>query len=210
MNIKRKLYDLLGVAPDAPDEEIRRAYRGKAKALHPDVNGPETADEFAAVSAAYRVLSIPDRRKRYDEVGDEGGADNETARAIDFIARMMEQVLGGLDDGPIDVDVVQQMRNTIDVNIANAEETAKKFEKAVKRHERIAKKFKKDSGKNFLREIVENKIRLQHEKIADVQKDIRMLSKSKEILVGFTFDVDRPSPTQVFSFATVSTTTVTS
>jgi len=57
-------YDLLGVARDADLETIKRAYRGLAKALHPDVNaGDEAASErFKRITAAYNLLA--DRRKR--------------------------------------------------------------------------------------------------------------------------------------------------
>jgi hypothetical protein len=62
------LYEELGVAPDASRDEIAAAYRARAKALHPDTRPAEAdaADRFARVGAAYRVLSDPDERARYD------------------------------------------------------------------------------------------------------------------------------------------------
>jgi hypothetical protein len=60
----RTLYDLLGVAPGAPADDIRAAYRRAARRAHPDVGGSEGA--FRRVNAAYRVLGDPDRRRRYD------------------------------------------------------------------------------------------------------------------------------------------------
>jgi len=62
------LYEELGVARDASREEIAAAYRARAKALHPDTRPAEAdaADRFARVGAAYRVLSDPHERARYD------------------------------------------------------------------------------------------------------------------------------------------------
>ncbi len=62
-------YRLLGVLPDSEPPEIRSAYRSLAKRFHPDRNkGSETAAElFRQVNHAYRVLSDPNLRKRYDE-----------------------------------------------------------------------------------------------------------------------------------------------
>jgi DnaJ-class molecular chaperone len=62
-------YKLLGVPRDAPDEEIRRAYRKLAKELHPDLNPSNraTAEErFKKVSSAYDIVGDPVKRKQYD------------------------------------------------------------------------------------------------------------------------------------------------
>lgn len=67
-------YAILGVAHDATGEEIKRAYRKLARELHPDVNpDPATQDKFKQVTAAYEVLSDPDKRQMYDLGGDPRG-----------------------------------------------------------------------------------------------------------------------------------------
>lgn len=64
----RNLYDLLGIAPNADPQEVRRAYRALARHLHPDLNeAPDAADRFNQLSQAYTVLNDPARRRLYDE-----------------------------------------------------------------------------------------------------------------------------------------------
>ena len=64
---KRSYYDILGVVPDASQEDIKRAYRLLAKTYHPDVNGePGAAIRFKEINEANQVLSAPDKRSRYD------------------------------------------------------------------------------------------------------------------------------------------------
>jgi len=71
-------YRALGVRRDATPEEIKKAYRRLARELHPDVNpDPATQDRFKQVTAAYEVLSDPEKRQIHDLGGDplaSGGA----------------------------------------------------------------------------------------------------------------------------------------
>ncbi len=62
------LYSVLGVRRDASEDEIKKRYRQLAKELHPDLNPdkPDVAERFKEVSAAYDILSDPEKRGRYD------------------------------------------------------------------------------------------------------------------------------------------------
>src|SRR5689334_19028122 len=64
-------YDVLGTSKTATEDDIRKAYRTLARKYHPDVNpGDKSAEErFKEINEAYEVLSDPDKRKRYDQLG---------------------------------------------------------------------------------------------------------------------------------------------
>lgn len=69
----RDLYLILGVSPDASQEDIKRAYRQLARQLHPDVSqAPDAEARFKQVSAAYEILSDPQKRRQYDLYGQSG------------------------------------------------------------------------------------------------------------------------------------------
>ena len=64
----KDFYKILGVRPNATLAEIKRAYREKAKLLHPDLSGdPTLRDAFSEVAQAYRVLSDARQRSIFDE-----------------------------------------------------------------------------------------------------------------------------------------------
>jgi molecular chaperone DnaJ len=71
------LYEVLGVTPEASADEIKKAYRKLARESHPDANpdDPEAEARFKDLSAAYEILSDPDKRERYDRYGNSNGFD---------------------------------------------------------------------------------------------------------------------------------------
>ncbi|MBO0768582.1 MAG: DnaJ domain-containing protein, partial [Solirubrobacterales bacterium] len=96
---KRDYYEVLGVARDAGEGEIKKAFRKVARELHPDVNpAPEAEVQFKEAAEAYEVLSDPDRRATYDRYGHDGL--NSSGGAPNFdgfgsVADIFEAFFGG-------------------------------------------------------------------------------------------------------------------
>lgn len=97
-------YALLGVARDAAPEEIKRAYRQLARELHPDVNpDPAAQERFKSVTAAYEVLSDPEKRQMFDLGHDplrSGGGGGGQNAGFDFSDIMDAFFGGGQTRGP--------------------------------------------------------------------------------------------------------------
>lgn len=96
---KRDYYGVLGIDKNATDEDIKRAYRKKAKECHPDLhpNDKEAEARFKELNEANEVLSDPDKRARYDQFGFDGpdmggGAGGNPFGGMDFSG------MGGMGD----------------------------------------------------------------------------------------------------------------
>lgn len=81
----KDFYSILGVKKDATTDQIKKAYRKLARKYHPDVNpeNREAEEKFKEVSQAHEALSDPEKRKIYDEFGEDGlrsGFDPDQAR----------------------------------------------------------------------------------------------------------------------------------
>ena len=69
--MSKSLYETLDVSQDASAEEIKKAYRRLARKYHPDINKDAGAEEkFKEINAAYEILSDEQKRRQYDQYGD--------------------------------------------------------------------------------------------------------------------------------------------
>ena len=98
---KRDYYEVLGVAKNASDDEIKKAYKKMAIKYHPDRNpGDKEAEEkFKEAAEAYDVLPDPQKRARYDQFGPEGvngaGGFGGGGMNMDDIFSMFGDIFGG-------------------------------------------------------------------------------------------------------------------
>jgi molecular chaperone DnaJ len=100
---KRDYYDVLGVARDADDVELKRAFRELARKYHPDINPGDsgTEDRFKEVNEAYAVLSNTRSRARYDRFGFSAVQGATTARdgtsgGIGTVVEVVDEFLGDI------------------------------------------------------------------------------------------------------------------
>ncbi len=96
---KRDYYEVLGVAKNADDAAIKKAYRVLAKKYHPDMNpgDKEAEKKFKEASEAYAILSDPEKRRQYDQFGHaafEGGAGG--AGGFDFSSMDFGDIFGDI------------------------------------------------------------------------------------------------------------------
>ncbi len=103
----RDPYEVLGVARDADENAIKKAFRRQARELHPDVNSedPEAEEKFKEAAEAYEILSDAERRATYDRYGHEGlrsGGWSPTSDGFGSLSDLFDAFFGGGSGGGID------------------------------------------------------------------------------------------------------------
>ncbi len=126
---KRDYYEVLGVAKNASDDEIKKAYRKLAKEYHPDRNKSLDAEtKFKEISEAYEILSDPQKRAQYDRFGFNGNQFGQGfgSQGFDFqnfanfgefgdLSDIFEQMFGGF--GGFNNSNSSKKQNTQNINI---------------------------------------------------------------------------------------------
>lgn len=100
--VDKDFYKILGIAKDASDADIKKAYRKLARQFHPDRNSGDAAAEkkFKDISEAYSVLSDPDERQQYDAIRAMGGGARFAPHGAGSTANGgFEDLFGGLFTG---------------------------------------------------------------------------------------------------------------
>lgn len=195
-------YKILGLGADATDDDVKRAYREKAKAEHPDAGGDR--NRFALVKLAKDILSDPKRRQQYDEHGttDETAPDNTEALAMGLVTQAINQLIDNdIEKESFATNVVAEATKGFSKRLRDTETNLGKLKRMIGRFEKAQTKFRrKSSGPNMLSRLMEQRIAQGRNVIANCERDIVTMKRTLEILKDYDFEADeKPRPTDVLS-----------
>lgn len=157
-------YEQLGVERDADSATIKKAYRRKARACHPDRNpdDPHATTKFQLLQEAFEILSDPVRRKKFDETGDTE-RDRIEERALALVAGTLLQVLKQADlQGALEhpqFQVIQALHEALDQMRSGAQKRLRDCERVKRSLEKQLGRFKfKGDGPNVIRDLMQDQI----------------------------------------------------
>ena len=191
------LYQLLGIKRGASRDEIRKAYRRKAKTSHPDSGG--SVQQFSALATAHEVLSDDRRREKYDTTGEIETAkpNNVDVSAIEVIAQKLGLVIHAEQDvTSMDIDAL--IRQAIREDIASRKSNIADQERAIKRVGRLRARARRkiQGGDNLLLRVLDWHERTAKDLIKKNEDSVASMERALEILEGYSFVSEATPPAQ--------------
>jgi curved DNA-binding protein CbpA len=181
-------YDILGVARDASEEQIKAAYRKRAKAAHPDSGGD--TDAFSRLQKAYELLLDPVRRKVFDDTG----YDVELTDAVDLQALVAieklitEMVLDEREPGTF--DPVAKMRAALLEEIRKANFSKSELERHSSRIGLHLDRLGKRPGKDVVGHMLRARIKAIATAIGETEAKIGASERACDMLDGYLYVMD--------------------
>ena len=192
------LYAELGISLEASTEDVRKAYRTKAKEVHPDRGG--TQEAFDRVKLAHDVLIDPERREKYDNTGEfePGKPDNTRATALQiidgFVGRAMNDfILSGFkpEKDPRYADLIGDIRGGIIIEMQEARHNIAMGQEVLDFFRDMAPRFKSKNGDDFLRIGVERQIESSEQRIKTLELAIKVREYALTMLADQRFETVR-------------------
>lgn len=191
------LYADLGLSPDATPEEIKRAHRRGMRQHHPDKPGGDRA-KFERVQKAFDVLSIPDRRARYDATGDEGGGpDNAAAHVMELIVQALDASMTAIADGvPVGtIDLLTMMRGHLAGLKRQLTDQMRQAKGLQKRMVEVRKRMsRKGKDLNIIAKVMDDRIAQMKIGDADAARKVELIDKAVETLKDYEWARDVQDP----------------
>ncbi|MDM9625348.1 DnaJ domain-containing protein [Rhizobium sp. S152] len=181
-------YEILGVRRDGTDDQIKAAYRRRAKTTHPDSGGDPEA--FARVQKAYELLLDPVRRKVFDDTGyDVELADPVDLQALIVIEKLVNQLT--LDERePGTFDPLAHMRNDLSEEMRKARFSKRELERHSARIEHHLERLEKRPATDILGSMLRSRIKAIAAAISETEAKIKANERACEMLYDYMYEVD--------------------
>lgn len=185
----KNLYEILDVPKDATEADIKKAYRKKAQISHPDKEGGDE-ELFKVVQKAYEILSDENKRRHYDETGEES-KDNLNNEVIESLIGIVLNVIQGND----------VKRNNIlatAITLVNRQQDTHRSKRKQARleHERLVEAARRITCVKGKENILKLAIESQANRIKIAIREIdKVLAIGEEILVviaDYSYETDQP------------------
>ena len=191
-------YSVLGVDKQATKEQIKEAYKTAAKRTHPDTPKGSTR-KFQAVERAYHTLKDEQRRKHWDETGQEQPLITIQEEAEQMLTNMLVQAVVQLDRFE-KIDILQNIKATLRHNFEQETEKQKLMAEQMVKLNKVSKRLMRKQGTNILSERLVQTVRQIKDAILQVDHTMDVITKAETIIEEYRYDFDKQTQYPFNSF----------
>ena len=188
--MKRTLYDDLAIKKDATSDQIKKAFRQKAKETHPDTGG--NGDDFKTIVKAYSVLSDEEKRKRYDQ-GEDPDNINQSNTHEQQVMSTVFNIFNAVVDQNVDVehnDIFDIVRQNLKINQQNFKNEKDRNQRNIDKYNKILKRIKKKHESMLFIQLLDDKIKGCNATIIQVEQQIKICEDALELIKGCEYKTD--------------------
>lgn len=179
-------YEVLGVAPDATQDQIRVAYKKKARLAHPDRKGGSEA-LMSALNVAKEILLDPRRRLSYDKNG-EGFTPEKTVeqKAVDIIMQCFGNFLNEAIKAGVNIDIVKRTDVALQLMIQTRVDRVRQIKREMLqlKDRRDAVRYK-GRGTNLYQQLIDSATRDLQQTLDKVQEELPMFKCALDLLIDY-------------------------
>lgn len=192
-------YEALGLPRDATSEDIRKAYRQRAKKAHPDAGG--STEEFEAISRAMTLLTDPVRRERFDDYGDTSETpDNVEVMAMELVVQFISNSLEAVAQNNLpmhDLNFIEGGKIWCDQRIGEFKKFNRTFQQQIKLREKVKKRLRTKRASDPVSRMLDHQIGEFKTRIAGNEKQIEITARARQLFGDYEFlpDPDEPAAT---------------
>ena len=186
-------YEVLGVEPDASEEEITAAYKAKAKEAHPDGGG--STEEFNRIKQASLVLLNPAKRHKFDRTGsvDENKPDNVQTTAMEKIANFMINSINATLNNRLnlaEIDLVKAASDFFGQSVQEHNNQITQIERQIEQFNKVLKRLKSKKEKDVIKPMLQHHTAGLKGLIEANHLEVKIFKAAIEILKDYEFDPD--------------------
>jgi DnaJ-class molecular chaperone len=187
------LYDTLGVNKDASQDDIKSAYKEKAKECHEDAGGDH--ESMVELNKAYGILKDPVKRDKYDKTGETESQSFE-ARFQQYVQTIFMSLVDNHDADY--TDLIGEFKAYTEMII---EDNGKRVKDAEKRLKKLEKVFKRVSAKseNRIGMVLQNNMDNVKLEIGIIEENIKFMGECLLCLENYSYQVDE-QPVQTYTY----------
>ena len=172
----REYYQILGISEEATQEEIKKAYKRKAKEHHPDIGGDTKL--MQKVNKAYACLSDPDKKSKYDETGEDDP--NELSleqKAQNLFMTEIATLLTGYFEG----DFIRRTKNELNAKLEKIYQDKTKMEKNKQFLEKKLTRIKCRRGENLIKAMLDKNMIAIDVNLKTIETAIQITKMAKSL-----------------------------